>query len=60
MKKRIFFSHSSKDKELARRIANDLSNKGIPVWFDEWELTVGDSLQEKISSGIQKSGWLVT
>lgn len=55
---KIFLSHSSKDKEFVRRLANDLQTSSVPVWFDEWELQVGDSLTSKIGEGIKESGWL--
>lgn len=55
---KIFLSHSSKDKEFVRRLANDLKGRDVPVWLDEWELKVGDSLVAKIQQGIQESGWL--
>ena len=29
------------------------------MWLDEWELAVGDSLTERISAGIEGSGWLL-
>lgn len=28
------------------------------MWFDQWELKVGDSLIEKIEEGIEGSGWV--
>lgn len=55
---KIFLSHSSKDKEFVRKLANDLQTSNVPVWFDEWELKVGDSLTTKIGDGIKESGWL--
>jgi len=55
---KIFLSHSSNDNEFVRRLAKDLKLKDVPIWFDEWELKVGDSLHEKISSGIKESSWL--
>lgn len=55
---RIFLSHSSPDKPFVDRLAIDLRNQNIPVWYDKWELKVGDSLTEKISHGIQQSGLL--
>jgi hypothetical protein len=55
---KIFLSHSSKDKAFVRRLANDLHSRGVPVWFDEWELKVGDSLNSLIGQGIKESGWL--
>lgn len=54
----VFLSHSSKDKSFVSRLATDLKSNGVPVWFDQWELKVGDSLSERIESGISQSGWL--
>jgi TIR domain len=53
----IFLCHSSADKEFVRRLASDLARQGFPVWLDEWELNVGDSLNTKIGSAIIQSGW---
>ena len=55
---KIFLSHSSKDKEFVRRLASDLTMSNVPVWFDEWELKVGDSINKKIGEGLKESGWL--
>lgn len=54
----VFLSHSSKDKSFVSRLATDLKSRGVPVWFDQWELRIGDSLTEKIEQGISQSGWL--
>lgn len=54
----VFLSHSSKDKPFVSRLATDLKSKGVPVWFDQWELKVGDSLSQRIERGISQSGWL--
>lgn len=55
---KIFLSHSSKDKDFVRRLAEDLKARQVPVWYDEWDLKVGDSLSTKIQQGIKESGWL--
>jgi len=40
----VFFSHSSKDKPLARRVATDLQTADIDIYLDEWrEILVGGS-----------------
>lgn len=57
--RQVFICHSSKDKAFVRTLANDLKAHGVPVWFDEWSLKLGDSLTEKIQDGIQSSGWLL-
>lgn len=55
---RLFLSHSSADKAFVDRLATDLKADGTPVWYDKWELKVGDSLHEKIEEGISDSAWL--
>lgn len=50
---RAFICHASEDKDLARRLANDLHAAGINTFFDEWEIRAGDSLRRKIDEGIE-------
>ncbi len=56
---KIFLSHSSKDKELVRRLANDLKQAGLEVWLDEWEIKVGDSITHKIDRGLSDCDYVV-
>ncbi len=55
---KLFLSHSSMDKSFVSRLAVDLASRKVPVWFDSWELKVGDSLTTKIAEGIEGSGYL--
>ncbi len=55
----VFISYSSKDKVFAARLASDLKAKGLRVWYDQWELRVGDSLLDKIGAGISSNDYLV-
>lgn len=49
----VFISHASEDKdEVARPLADALSSKGLRVWYDEYELKIGDSLRRKIDRGL--------
>jgi hypothetical protein len=50
--------HSSRDKEFAERLSEDLKKEGIRVWIDEAEIKVGDSLIEKIEEGIKEMEYL--
>ncbi|HEY2093450.1 MAG TPA: toll/interleukin-1 receptor domain-containing protein [Thermoanaerobaculia bacterium] len=52
MKLRAFICHASEDKDLARRIAEDLHKAGIDTFLDEWEIRAGDSLRRKIDEGL--------
>ena len=55
----VFISYSSKDRSFVERLATDLRSRGLYVWFDQWELKVGDSLIEKINAGIASHDYLV-
>jgi len=52
----VFISHASEDKEdFVRPLAEALRTCGLSVWFDEFTLTLGDSLRCKIDSGLARS-----
>ena len=52
----VFISHASEDKdEVVRPLANALKNLGIKVWYDEFEMRIGDSLRRKIDKGLANS-----
>lgn len=52
----VFVAHATENKdEIARPLAHALRERGLEVWFDEFELRVGDSLRRKIDSGIARS-----
>ena len=54
MQKDIFISHASEDKlDVARPLAKLLQNRGLSVWLDEQELTLGDSLRRSIDIGLR-------
>jgi hypothetical protein len=55
----VFLSHSSKDKEVVRELANRLKNDGLRVWLDEWVLKPGDNIHKKIDEGLESSRILV-
>jgi hypothetical protein len=51
-----FISHATEDKEgIVRPLAQALHAQGLRVWYDEFELQVGDSLRRKIDHGIARS-----
>lgn len=59
MPKRIFISHSSKDKGLARRLATDLYTSGHKPWLDETEIKVGEDIVKKIEEGISIADYVI-
>lgn len=53
-----FISHASEDKQtVARPLSRLLQEKGVKVWLDEQELTLGDKLRQKIDAGLSRSRW---
>ncbi len=51
----VFLSHSSKDKDIVRAVAERLRDDGLRVWFDEWKIRAGDSIPAKIDEGLEHS-----
>jgi hypothetical protein len=48
---RLFISHASEDKDFVRPLAEAL-RPDFEVWYDEYKLTLGDSLLAKIDEGL--------
>jgi hypothetical protein len=52
----VFISHASEDKDaIVRPLAHALVAEGLNVWYDEFELRIGDSLRRKIDKGLANS-----
>ena len=52
----IFISYATEDKEtVAGPLARALQELGVDVWYDDFELQIGDSLRRSIDSGIARS-----
>lgn len=52
----VFVCHAGPDKdEFVRPLAHALRDGGLEVWYDEFELKVGDSLRRKIDQGIRSA-----
>jgi hypothetical protein len=50
----LFISHASEDKgTVAEPLARILSRLGCVVWYDSFQLTLGDSLREEIDKGLR-------
>lgn len=54
----LFISHTSMDKPFVEKLAKDLKRLGIDVWFDKWEIKVGDSITWKIEEGLRTNDYL--
>ena len=57
-KPHLFLSHSSRNKDFVVKLGQDLNILEIDVWLDVWEMTVGDSLFDKLSYGLSDSKFI--
>lgn len=48
-----FISHSSKDHEFAKRLYDDLRNRGVHCWFAPEDLKTGDKFRQRIDESIR-------
>lgn len=52
----FFICHASEDKhDVVDPLATELKGRGCKVWLDEWTLSIGDSLSQKIDQGLARS-----
>jgi nucleotide-binding universal stress UspA family protein len=54
----VFLSYSHEDKEIVSEVAELLRADGIDVWFDLSEIHWGDSIQERVSRGLDSADFL--
>ena len=51
---KVFISHNAQDKETARLLAMLFTERGIGVWFDEWQIKPGESITGGFGKGIEE------
>jgi len=59
MENHIFISYAHKDKDLAKDLADELKEEGLHPWFDEYELRPGESWEDQLRNGLEKSNLLI-
>lgn len=55
----VFVSYRSTDHEPAERLATELHAAGHRVWLDTWEITLGDSIVERINAGLEGAAYVI-
>lgn len=55
----VFISHRKTDDAEAERLAQEIQKAGHAVWFDVWDINIGDSIVERMNSGLTGSTYLV-
>lgn len=52
----VFISHASEDKDdVVRELAESLRARKLDVWYDEFEVRIGDNLRRRIDAGLVSS-----
>jgi len=59
-KPRVFISYSHADSDWARSFAEALKNRGLRVWFDQFEIPPGETLQDAAGDALRDSEVFVT
>jgi Tfp pilus assembly protein PilF len=56
----IFVSYSYQDKAFVRTLVEKLTDSGFRVWFDQWQLKPGDSINRSLRDAVESaSSYLV-
>lgn len=58
-KPKVFISYSRRDVDWARSFAEALKQRGVIVWFDEFDVQPGESLRDALESALRNSDVLV-
>ena len=54
----VFICHASEDKaSFVKELAEELRERNVSVWYDEFSLNLGDSLVKSIDKGIADSAY---
>lgn len=57
--RKAFVSHSHRDHQQAKDLAEALRGCSVESWLDEWEIQPGDSLVQKVHQGLRDCGVFV-
>ena len=55
----VFISYRKTDVVQAEQLAEEIRRAGHQVWFDEWNINLGDSIIGKINEGLEGATYLV-
>lgn len=59
MKNKIFLSYSYKDRPWVEEFATALKKEGIDVWFDPFEISLGENIRERLQSALRSCSVLI-
>jgi hypothetical protein len=55
----IFISYRRSDIQKAEQLASEIRNAGHQVWFDEWNISLGDSIVGRMNEGLEGATYVV-
>lgn len=55
----VFISHRGADSQEAERLSGELRGAGHQVWFDAWEIGLGDSIVGRTNEGLTGAAYVV-
>ncbi len=55
----IFLSHSCKDNKFAHWLYRKLCSANLSVWYDKYEILIGDSVVQRIEMGLEGTEFLI-
>ena len=56
---RVFISYHTPDRSHAEELAREIRAVGNTVWFEAWEISLGDSIIQKINQGLEQAEYVV-
>ncbi len=59
MKYDVFVSYTSSDEEFTRTLAQELTDRGLTVWFDQGALRLGDRVLRSLEDGLEHSNYFL-
>lgn len=54
-----FLSHSSADKQFARKLGHDLIKESFNIFLDKWDINIGESIVERINDALERMKGLI-
>jgi len=55
----IFISYSHENKDFVDKLAMQLVHRNVSVWLDRWELSIGDSIIDKVQEAVDGASALL-
>ncbi len=55
----VFISYQRMDEKQAEKLATEIRNAKHNVWFDLWEVEIGDSIIGKMEEGLSNASYLI-